>query len=192
MGQAREARRARPAQSRSSRGRNQVLRGSRILAQSRRGAAHIAAQRLGQTSRSALALGDDRVVAKHRCAEQGACSLGDSVVACDVFLAYGEGHEALRPRPSHKNGAFSTFYRQTSRAYAFSFLESSSILLAAAVLRRVSERSRHPYMVHHGILDPPAWVSRRYIPREIWPCSWLINDGFIDLVDRWYKTCPLA
>ena len=172
MGQSREARRARPAQSRSSRGRNRVLRGSHTLAQSRRGAAHIAAQRLGQTSRSALALGDDRVVAKHRCAEQGACSLGDSVVACDVFLAYEEGHEALCPRPSHKNGEFSTPYRQTSRAYAFSSLESSSISLAAAVLRRLSEWARRPSMSHHGILDTPAWVSRLYIhiPCGIWPC----------------------
>lgn len=30
-------------------------------------------------------------MAKRRYAEQGACSPGDSVVACDVFLAYGEG-----------------------------------------------------------------------------------------------------
>ena len=74
-------------------------------------------------------------MAKHRGAEQGTCSLGDSVVACDVFLAHGEEHEALRPRSSHRrNGDFSTACRQTSRAYAFSPPESSSTPLAAAVL----------------------------------------------------------
>ena len=31
-------------------------------------------------------------MAKRRYAEQGVCSPGDSVVACDVFLAHGGGH----------------------------------------------------------------------------------------------------
>jgi hypothetical protein len=105
------------------------------LAQSRQGRAHTAAQRLGQASTSALAYGYDRIVAKRRYTEQGACSLGDSVVACDIFLAYEEGHEALRPRSLHRrNGDFSMACRQMPRAYAFSPPESSSTSLAAAVL----------------------------------------------------------
>ena len=83
--------RAGPAQSRSSCGRNQVLRRSRILAQSRRGGAYTAAQCLGRTSRSALAQRDDRVVAEHRCAEQEPALRGDSIVACDVFLPTRKG-----------------------------------------------------------------------------------------------------
>src|SRR5262249_39377375 len=84
-------------------------------------------------SGSALAEGYNHVVAKRRYAEQGACSPGDSVVACDVFLAHGGEHEALRPRSSHRrNGDFSTACRQTPRAYAFSPPESSSMSLAAA------------------------------------------------------------
>src|SRR4029450_12731156 len=75
------------------------------------------------------------MVAKRRYIEQGACSPGDSVVACDIFLAYEEGHEALRPRSSHRrNGVFPMACRQMPRAYAFSPLESSSTSLAEAVL----------------------------------------------------------
>ena len=79
--------------------------------------------------------GYDRIVAKRGYTEQGACSPGDSVVACDIFLAYEEGHEALRPRSSHRrNGDFSMTCRQMPRAYAFFPAESSSTSLAAAVL----------------------------------------------------------
>jgi hypothetical protein len=77
--------------------------------------------------------------------------------------------------------------------------------LAAAVLRRLSERARRPHDagglrllsdVLHS-LTVVSWNPQRGYPACIFPVEFghangAINDGFIALVDRWYETCSPA
>jgi len=69
-------------------------------------------------------------VAKRRYAEQGACSPGDSVVACDVFLAHGGGHEALRPSLLHRTIAIFLWLADKCREHTHSPLWSQAVYLS--------------------------------------------------------------
>jgi len=124
--------------------------------------------------------GYDRIVAKRGHIEQGTCSPGDSVVACDIFLAYEEGHEALRPRSSHRrNGDFSMTCRQMPRAYAFSPPESSSTSLAAAVLnleinwyralRRAVAEAGESFLLH---IEQEKYRETRIWIGPVWGSHW--------------------